>query len=236
MMRKDVYYPIMIQKTASSKKSTKPAVFYISSAVKAARLDKALSQRALSDKVGIPQGHLSKIENGDVDPRLSSVIEIARALDYEIAFVPRALLPAIQSLERGASRTGQPTHREVSAAVQDLAKVQNDIQKLARRFPESKEFQKLLTAIREIQHYKLDTRFASRIREIVEQIRPALGTLLSAQQHIKGRAETPNTQKQLQQIARAGAALRQTRNALAHGAIEPVRDSVPAYQLTAGDD
>jgi transcriptional regulator with XRE-family HTH domain len=226
----------MIQKSTSSKKSSKPAVLYIAGAVKAARLEKALSQRALSGKVGIPQGHLSKIENGEVDPRLSSVIEIARALDYEIALVPRTLLPAIQSLERGISQTGQPTNRQVRATVQELIKIQHDAQKLAKKLPESTEFQKLLTTIRDIQQYKLDPRFASRIRDIVEQMRPAFGALVSAQQHIKNWAENPNTQRQLQQIAKAAAALQQTRNALVHGAIEPERESVPVYQLTAGDD
>jgi len=226
----------MIQKSTSRKRTSKPSVVYIAEAVKIARLDKALSQRALSDKVGIPQGHLSKIENGDVDPRLSSVIEIARALDYEVAFVPRALLPAIRALERQIAKAPQPTSQEVRATVQELAKVQQDAQKLAKELPDSKEVQKLLTTIREIQQYKLDPRFASRIREIIEQMRPAFGAIIAAQQHIKNWAENPNTQKQLQQIIKAAAALQQTRNALAHGAIEPVQESVPAYQLTAGDE
>lgn len=231
-----VYYCIMIQKRISEKRSSKPAVAYVTDAIRDARVEKALSQRALSDKVGIPQGHLSKIENGDVDPRLSSVIEIARALDYEIAFVPRALLPAIQSLERSASRTSQPTNQEVRATVQDLIKIQHDAQRLAAKLPESKELQRLLTTVREIQHYKLNPSFASRIREIVEQMHPAIRALISAQQHIKNWAESPNTQKQLQQIVKAAAALQKTRNALVHGAIEPVRETVPAYQLTAGDE
>ena len=227
----------MIQKSRSSNWSpSKPSVIYIAEAVKIARTEKALSQRALSDRVGIPQGHLSKIENGEVDPRLSSVVEIARALDYEIAFVPRALLPAIRSLERQLVKAPQPTGREVRATVQELAKVQQDAQKLAKEMPDSKDVQKLLNTIREIQQFKLDPRFANRIREIVEQMRPAFGAILAAQQHVKNWAENPNTQKQLQQIIKAAAALQQTRNALAHGAIEPPRESVPAYQLTAGDE
>lgn len=227
----------MIQKRISTKRSgPKPSVVYIAEAVKIARTEKAISQRALSDKVGIPQGHLSKIENGEVDPRLSSVVEIARALDYEIAFVPRALLPAIRSLERQAAQTAQPTGREIKATVQELSKVQQDAQKLAKELPESKELQKLLITLRELQQFKLDPRFTSRIREIAEQMRPAFGAILAAQQHVKNWTENPNTQKQLQQIIKAASALQQTRNALAHGAIEPPRESVPAYQLTAGDE
>lgn len=227
----------MIQKNRSSKRSApKPSVVYIAEAVKIARTEKAISQRALSDKVGIPQGHLSKIENGEVDPRLSSVVEIARALDYEIAFVPRALLPAIRSLERQADKAPQPTGREIKATVHELAKIQQDAQKLARQLPDSKELQKLLVTLREIQHFKLDPRFTNRIREIVEQMRPAFSAVLAAQQHLKNWADNPNTQKQMQQIIKAASALQQTRNALAHGAVEPPRESVPAYQLTGGDE
>lgn len=226
----------MIQKDGSKKRLAKPAVEYIADAIKAARSERLISQRALSNKVGIPQGHLSKIENGEVDPRLSSVIEIARALDYEIAFVPRAVLPTIKSLERRTSQTDEQSNLEVRTTIRNLAKIQQDAQKLAKKLPESKEFQKLATTISEIRNYSLDPRFANRIREIVEQARPALGALLSAQQHIKNWSENPNTKLQLQQIVKAAAALQQTRNALAHGAIEPAQDPVPAYQLTLGED
>jgi predicted transcriptional regulator len=46
--------------------------------LKAAREAKGLSQRALSELVGVPQSHISKIERGGVDLRLSSFVEIAR--------------------------------------------------------------------------------------------------------------------------------------------------------------
>lgn len=233
-----MYYSIlshaMIYKTISRKRSSKPALAYIADAIKTARIEKALTQRDLSAKVGIPQAHLSKIENGEVDLRLSSVIEIARALGHEIVFVPRALLPAIQSLERGAAKSRHPVDEEF--AVLGLTRLQHEAQRLAARLLEAKEFQKLLTTIRDIRHFKLDPHFAGRIEEIVEQIRPALRALLATQQDVKNWGESPHARKQLQQIAKGVAALQQIRNALAHGAVEPTRDSVPAYQLTGGDD
>jgi HTH-type transcriptional regulator / antitoxin HipB len=75
---------------------------HLAEGLKAAREAKRLSQRALSDKVGLPQGHISKIEGGHVDPRLSSLVEMARALDLELMLVPRGLISAVESIVRSA--------------------------------------------------------------------------------------------------------------------------------------
>jgi transcriptional regulator with XRE-family HTH domain len=69
--------------------------------LKAARLRKNLSQRDLAEKVSVPQSHISRIESGVVDIRISSLIEMARVLDMELALVPRKLVPAVQSIIRG---------------------------------------------------------------------------------------------------------------------------------------
>ncbi|MGE0152100.1 MAG: helix-turn-helix domain-containing protein [Reyranellaceae bacterium] len=73
----------------------------IAKALREARLRKGLSQRALGERAGVPQGHISRIEAGAVDLRLSSLIELARTLDLELALVPRAAVPAVQSIARG---------------------------------------------------------------------------------------------------------------------------------------
>ncbi len=62
---------------------------YITKQLKTARESNGLSQRQLSAKSSVPQGHISKIENGNVDLRLSSLIAIARVLDLELALIPR---------------------------------------------------------------------------------------------------------------------------------------------------
>lgn len=69
--------------------------------LKKARISKGLSQRALSVKVGIPQSHISNIENGLIDLQASNLIEISRALELELMLVPRVLVPTVQSLLRG---------------------------------------------------------------------------------------------------------------------------------------
>lgn len=75
---------------------------HIARALKKAREEKGLSQRELGSKAGVPQGHISKIENDTVDLRISSLVALARALDLELALVPRKSLPAVKSLVRSS--------------------------------------------------------------------------------------------------------------------------------------
>lgn len=69
-------------------------------ALKEAREAKGLSQRDLSARTGLPQSHISKIEVGGTDIRVSSLIEIARALDLELKLVPRRAIPAVDAVMR----------------------------------------------------------------------------------------------------------------------------------------
>lgn len=80
------------------------SIEHIVSALKAARKEKGLSQRALSLKTGIPQSHLSKIEKGLVDLQTSSLIELARTLEMDLFLIPRQLIPTVKSLLRGNKR------------------------------------------------------------------------------------------------------------------------------------
>jgi transcriptional regulator with XRE-family HTH domain len=75
----------------------------ITKTLKAARQSKRLSQRELSDKVGLTQSHISRIENAAVDLQVSNLIELARALELELVLVPKKVLPPVQSLVREAA-------------------------------------------------------------------------------------------------------------------------------------
>jgi len=80
------------------------ATEHIVSTLKAAREGKGLSQRELGAKSGMPQSHLSKIENGAVDLRVSSLVALARVLGLELTLVPRKALPAVQWIARSSAR------------------------------------------------------------------------------------------------------------------------------------
>ncbi len=81
----------------------------------AARRTAKLSQRALGTKVGLAQSHISKIERGAVDPQLSNLLEVARALGLEPMLIPKRLVPAVRALTRptihGRSVEQLPTYR-----------------------------------------------------------------------------------------------------------------------------
>ncbi|MGI2176504.1 helix-turn-helix domain-containing protein [Shewanella basaltis] len=70
-----------------------------------ARIRKGFSQRELSARSGVPQSHISKIESGDVDLRMSSLIALARVLDLELFVAPRKTVPAIKSIIRSSNAT-----------------------------------------------------------------------------------------------------------------------------------
>ncbi|MCB1118564.1 MAG: helix-turn-helix transcriptional regulator [Chlamydiia bacterium] len=66
------------------------------------RLKKGWSQRALAERIGLPQSHLSKIENGAVDLQTSTLVELARTLELELMLIDRKWVPAVAALIRGA--------------------------------------------------------------------------------------------------------------------------------------
>lgn len=76
--------------------------------LKTTRMEKTLKQSELGGKLGLPQSHISKIERGATDPRLSTVTDMARLLDLELVLVPRAMLPAVRSLIRGEREEQTP--------------------------------------------------------------------------------------------------------------------------------
>lgn len=66
--------------------------------LQAARDRSGLTQRAFAEKAGTTQARVSKIENGETDARLSTIIEFARTLDLELMLVPRQHIPAIKAI------------------------------------------------------------------------------------------------------------------------------------------
>lgn len=79
--------------------------------IRAARAKAGLSQRALSQRTGLTQSHISQIETGQIDPGLSPLIDLARALDLELLLVPKRLLPGLQSLITAPDDTQRPVYR-----------------------------------------------------------------------------------------------------------------------------
>lgn len=66
----------------------------------AARQSRGWSQRELGVQAGLPQAHISAIENGKVVPRFDTLLDLVRVLDFDLLLVPRPLVPVVQALVR----------------------------------------------------------------------------------------------------------------------------------------
>lgn len=179
--------------------------------LKAAREAKGLSQRALSKLVGVPQSHISKIENGAVDLRLSSLVEIARVLDLEVTLVPRKNLSVVQSIVRSSQPAGVAP--SVHSAVKELKRLQNSLNLLTHDHPAVKEIAQLQRQVRELQHFKAEIPEIDALREANKTIRAF-----------------KDTKKSLDAIRNTLSELQHLRNRIAH-ALPTVNTVKPAYSL-----
>lgn len=85
-----------------------------------ARQAAGLSQAGLAERAGLSRMALQKLEAGSSDPRLSSVLELARALGMELMLVPASLRPELEDFVRaGGKYLGQPAGLEAPPSVVD---------------------------------------------------------------------------------------------------------------------
>lgn len=68
--------------------------------LKAERLKHDGSQAELGGRSVLPQMHISGIESGKIVPRFDTLLDLVRVRDHDILLIPRALVPAVQSLIR----------------------------------------------------------------------------------------------------------------------------------------
>ncbi|GAW36494.1 antitoxin HipB [Roseovarius sp. A-2] len=193
------------------------ATEHIAESLKAARERKGLSQRALSAKAGVPQSHISKIENGAVDLRLSSLVELARVLDLELTLVPRKKLPAVRAIIRGDD--GRRDVQSARKATNLLQRLDDQIAALPSETLSEIVVQELQRRARELMHFKLSA-----------------DDLVQLQEASASMQEFLSDPRNLEAVEQAQSQLRMLRNALAHGAGASAPSLPrPAYRLD-GDD
>lgn len=197
------------------------ATEYIASALKAARESKGLNQRELSKETGVPQGHISKIENGAVDLRLSSLVALARALDLELTFVPRKAVPAVQSIVRSSERTNRKNSENSRQPLRGLKHLQDTIANLTKTISAPKELWQLQRQAFDLRHFQLTPSGLEAIR--------------AANKAVK--AFSIDT-KNLDALRQSLSQLQSLRNTLAHSSVNlPQIETVrPAYRLDEDDD
>ncbi len=72
--------------------------------LRAARLTAGLNQEGLADKAGLSRMTVQRIEAESIDPRLSTLLVMARALGLELMVVPAALRPMLEDFVRAGGR------------------------------------------------------------------------------------------------------------------------------------
>ena len=87
--------------------------------IKEARLKRGWGQRELAAHVGLPQPHISAIESGNIVPRFDTLLDLVRVLGQDVLLVPRALVPAVQSLIREHNEPSGSAERPLYATNDD---------------------------------------------------------------------------------------------------------------------
>ena len=178
------------------------------------RLQKGWSQRELSGKAGIPQAHISRIEGGAVDVKVSTLVELARLLDLEVVLAPRSSIPAVAALIREAEAS-----HDLRAVRGLVASLQPTLQRLRMEHPKSSTTERMATVIADV----------SAIASLF-QTPGALGQLADAVADIQRASEKSGGD--LKSLDAAINGLAEIRNGLVH-ARAPAQ--TPAYSLDDED-
>jgi transcriptional regulator with XRE-family HTH domain len=144
---------------------------YIADELKKAREDKGLSQRELSELAGVPQSHISKIENGVVDLRLSSLVELARALDLELALVPRKALSAVRAVVRSTVRSAGGGGQSARKAARELKRLEGVVTAISKMQPPQEELARFRHLIRELDRFRPAVLDVEALRQINKMLR-----------------------------------------------------------------
>ena len=84
----------------------------IAKILQAARTGQGLSQRELGQRSGLTQAQISRIENGEVDLRLSSLIALVTVLGLELNLNPQPPRPTPERREAPPRVPGPPPERK----------------------------------------------------------------------------------------------------------------------------
>jgi len=191
----------------------------------AARKARGLSQKALGEKVGWPQSHVSKIEKGKTDLRLSGLIELARALELEVALVPKKSVPAVESVVRQALPS--PSDK-TPQALDVITKTTNALQSdwanyLSKMSAAADPFRSLNEALNRVQVFRFDT---DHFKALQDATRPI--------DQLKKLLEQSDFSTALRQLTSSTEQLKRLRNELAHPEVASLPK--PAYRLDEDDD
>lgn len=86
----------------------------------AARKASKLTQAELAQRAGLSRMTVQRTEGGDLDPRYSTLAEMARVLGMDLIAVPSALRPSLEAfIQSGGRFLGQPEGVDAPPSVVD---------------------------------------------------------------------------------------------------------------------
>ena len=86
----------------------------------AARKAHQMTQAQLAESAGLSRMTVQRTEGGDLDPRYSTLAEMARVLGMDIIAVPSSLRPSLQAfIQSGGKFLGQPKGVDAPPSVVD---------------------------------------------------------------------------------------------------------------------
>ena len=190
----------------------------IAASLKEARTSKGLSQRDLSAMAGVPQAQISRIEAGTVDPRTTSLIALAHALDMELTLVPRKAVPAVKSISRQS--VGQNS-KSTGLATKEMNRIAETLRSVQVSMPALEGLSQLQKNLADLERFGLqniDPNALRKLRKTIDQI------------------QLPS--HSLEAIARSQDVLKALRDQLAHAPKTSKADDrpKPAYSLDEDDD
>ena len=199
----------------------------IITALTTARHRAGLSQRALADKVGLAQSHISKIERGAVDPQTTSLVEIARVLGLELSLVPTPLMPALRALIRESI----PNQSLASSLDQELTRLARRARALMKYLPNLKVLPGITLAADELRVARLDEASYAEARSSITAAHITLSRLRILSRSQPTSEAVRNAVKPLETVHQN---LRRIRNAWAHR--DTGSPQSPAYRLDETDE
>lgn len=157
--------------------------------VREVREASGVSQRALSERAGLTQSHISQIERGKMEPGLSSFIDMTRALDLELMLVPKRLAPAAVSLIKAQAtpnmhiHAGQPNDKRFARAERlvkkmkhlygssaDLDRIEETLRFLRRVNLGDEEMQLVRDQVARLERYQASDQAAPVVRDIAQNL------------------------------------------------------------------
>lgn len=188
---------------------------HITRQIRAAREAMKMSQRELSTRSGLTQSHISQIERGTMEPGLSSLVDVARALDLEIVLAPKKLMPAIRNILESASNTSDTLTSDQRKLV---GRLDRWLAKIRDKFAIASEADTFKDSLALLRHLPLSADELDRLKD--------------ATVHLDRWQTDPPTRQELSEFVRA---VRQLRNSAVHRDRD---DAVPrsAYALDEEDD